>query len=80
MGGTGKSFFGLALGVTQATGWPVLGELDGEPGPVLYLDWEADEGTHAERLAAITLGADVPEAPAIYYRRMVASLKESAPM
>jgi hypothetical protein len=78
-GGTGKSFFALAMGVTQATGTPVLGELDGKPGPVLYLDWEADEGTHAERLAAITLGADLQDPPAIYYRRMVASLKESAP-
>ncbi len=78
-GGTGKSLFGLALGVTQATGEPVLGELSGDKGPVLYLDWEADEDTHAERLAAICAGAQLTEPPAIYYRRMTASLKESVP-
>lgn len=79
-GGTGKSLFALALGVTQASGCPVLGELIGRPGPVLYLDWEADEATHAERLAAICFGGGVTEPPAIYYRRMVASLKEAAPL
>lgn len=79
-GGTGKSLFGLALATTQASGKPVLGELIGEPGPVMYLDWESDESTHAERLAAICKGAGIKDAPAIYYRRMVASLKESAPL
>ncbi len=77
-GGTGKSLFGLALGVTQATGKPVLGQLVGEPGAVLYLDWEADEVTHAERLDAICHGAQIKDGiEAVLYRRMVASLKES---
>lgn len=79
-GGSGKSLFALALGVTQATGHPVLGELIGEPGAVLYLDWEADEVTHAERLAAVVEGAKIREGVLpVLYRRMVASLKEAAP-
>lgn len=79
-GGVGKSLFALALGVTQATGRSVLGELIGDPGPVLYLDWEADEVTHAERLAAICAGGGIYDGlHAVLYRRMVASLKESAP-
>ncbi len=76
-GGSGKSLFGLALAVTVATGIPILGST---PTAILrtgYIDWEADEFTHAERLAAIcdAAGIDMPE---LLYRRGVASLAEGA--
>lgn len=79
-GGVGKSLFAMAIAVTMASGVSVLGELIGERGPVLYLDWEADAQTHAERLAALCFGAHLFDPPPVHYRRMVASLAESAPL
>lgn len=76
-GNTGKSSFALALAVTVATGMPVLGVRPATVTNVLYLDWEADADSHAERMRALA-GSDVP-ADAVHYRREVASLHESAP-
>lgn len=79
-GGTGKSLFALALGLSVATGEPVLGVDAGRLGPVLYLDWEWDEETHAERLRAICKGAGI-EVPVgmMHYRHEMASVWEAAP-
>lgn len=78
-GGTGKSSVALALAVQAASGQgPQIGKLHGEPVPVLYLDWESDKAIHAERLRAICSAANIEPLPPIYYRRMVASLAESA--
>ncbi|HXI15090.1 MAG TPA: AAA family ATPase [Chloroflexota bacterium] len=76
-GGTGKSMFAAAIGITAASGKHLTGYLHGPPVPVLYLDWETDRWTHAERLNALCSGARIKEQPPIYYRRMVAPLPES---
>lgn len=77
-GGSGKSMFALAIAVSIATGQPLLGMAPTQVCPVLYLDWEADEFTHAERLAAICDGYGIA-VPDLLYRRGVASLAEGAP-
>lgn len=79
-GESGKSSLAVAFALSVATGIPIIpGTEVGLMGKVLYLDWEADARTHANRLAAIAAGADV-EIPdgMIHYKRMYASLKESA--
>jgi len=49
-----------------------------DPCPVLYLDWETDAATHAERLSAIQRGDGAPNtAPVIRYKRMAGSLVEN---
>lgn len=74
-GGTGKSYLSLAMALTMATGHPVFGRLVGPPVPVLYLDWETDQFTHAERLQALCKGmGGISLTRPIYYRRMVGSL------
>jgi hypothetical protein len=74
-GGTGKSYLSLAAALTIATGSPFFGQLVGQSVPVLYLDWETDQYTHAERLQALCKGLGGVRLPnAIYYRRMVGSL------
>lgn len=55
-GGSYKSLFGLAVGLTVASGR--TGYLNIKPqvtGPALYCDWEADAATHAERARALAL-------------------------
>lgn len=77
-GGTGKSVLALAMGYSVATGKPLLGTPRTQPMGVLYLDWETDSWTHAERLRAIhneyAFGDDMPT---IRYKRMVGSLADS---
>lgn len=79
MGGTGKSLFAMAIAVSVASGLPVLGQEPDTTGPVLYLDWEADEATHYYRMMAICRGIGLDAPPPIHYRRQYASLTESAP-
>lgn len=77
-GGAGKSITALAMAVSVATATPVFGEHPNGLGPVAYLDWEADEATHAERLRAICAGIDIPvPVSSIHYQRMVSSLPEA---
>ncbi|HEV8536019.1 MAG TPA: AAA family ATPase [Candidatus Limnocylindria bacterium] len=78
-GDSGKTMMAIAIAVTCATGIPVFGQLQGEPGPVLYVDYETDEETFYERLTAICAGAGVRERPPIYYRRQGSSLRDAAP-
>lgn len=77
-GGSGKTTTAIAVAVTAATGVPVMGRLHGEPCAVLLLDWETDVDTSDEHLEAVLAGAGISARPAIHYRRMVASLAESA--
>ena len=79
-GGVGKSMFGLSIGAAIASGRQIVGAAPEQPCPVLYLDWESDPETHADRLRAICDGAgiDVSDTP-IFYRRQSASLAEAAP-
>ncbi len=76
-GDSGKTNTAIAMVASVATGCNVIGRLHGKPLPVMILDWEDDEYTHAERLRAICRGADVTM-PKVLYRRMTASLHESA--
>lgn len=70
-GGTGKSYFALALAATVATGTSVIrANRPAVVGPVAYLDWEADSETHAERLRAVAAGADMPPVKGIHYFQM----------
>lgn len=77
-GGTGKSLTALAMAVALVTDEPVFGERPNAVGSVVYLDWEADEETHAERLWAVCrgLGVSVPGA-GIHYQKMLSSLPEA---
>ncbi len=78
-GGTGKSVLALMMAYSVATGEPLLGKPMAPPCNVLYLDWETDAQTHAERLKAIhTSYAFGEDCPHIRYKRMTGSLAESA--
>lgn len=79
-GGSGKSFFSLGMGISVASGFPLFGVTPTQTGNVLYLDWEADQYEHTERLHAIKAGAGITEdlRHTIFYRRQTASLGESS--
>ena len=80
-GGTGKSVIALAAALSVATAVPLLNAHPHQVGPVLYLDWEADEETHRERLWALwnELGTgDAPPLDSIHYVYQTASLHELA--
>lgn len=80
-GGSGKSTIALLMGVMVATGCPLLpNTVINETGNVLYLDYEADDITHAERLTAVRNAFDPPlEIPegSMIYKRMYAPLHEA---
>jgi hypothetical protein len=77
-GGTGKSLTALAMALALVTDEPVFGERPQAVGSVVYLDWEADEETHAERLWAICRGLSVSvPGGGIHYQKMLSSLPEA---
>lgn len=77
-GGVSKSLHALALLVSVATGAPLIPNTEvHDTGTGLYLDWEADDETHAERLGAICAGAGIEMPRNIIYMRRSASLAES---
>ena len=77
-GGVSKSLHAMAIAVSVATGHAVIpGTAVTRTGPVLYLDWEDEAATHAERLAAICAGAGLDVPSNIIYMRRVGSLHES---
>lgn len=74
-GGATKSLLALAIGVTVCTGrTKLLGVKPSQPGPVLYLDWEADQGTHAVRLHALCKGAGFDPPDNLHYEHHDQSL------
>ncbi|KKL13591.1 hypothetical protein LCGC14_2524240, partial [marine sediment metagenome] len=77
-GGVSKSLHALALGVMVATGSAVVPDCSVEhPANVLYIDYEADAGTHAERLEGLCAGANITTPDNVHYMRRVASIGES---
>jgi hypothetical protein len=78
--GSFKSFIAEAIGVQVATGATVLNRNTKvrNPRSVLYLDWEANEETFAERLAAICRGAGLDLKPYLGYKEMSARLADVA--
>ena len=76
-GGVSKSLLGLGMGISVATGHPILGFKPHVTGPVLYLDWEDEASTHRERMNAICDGAGIELPRNLYYRRLSASLDTS---
>jgi hypothetical protein len=76
---SGKSTISLAMAYTVASGIPTVGTLRCKPMPVLYLDWETDAETHAERMEAIAAAHGFGEMPeTLHYLRMRRSLPDSA--
>lgn len=78
-GDSGKSMLTLLMAIAVASGQEVSGLVAERTGPVLYLDWEDSPSTHQERLYGLCAGAGVAlDSGLVMYRRMTASLKESA--
>lgn len=78
-GGSTKSLLALAIAATVATGrGRFLGMQPRQQHNVLYLDWEADEQTHLDRLQALCSGAGIVMPSNLYYRREWAPLADSA--
>jgi len=81
-GGSYKSFLAQGLALQLATGREVLAGNTRTPRTttrVLYLDWEADKETFAERLYALTAGADIDPGAHLAYREMRIPLTDAAP-
>lgn len=77
-GGVGKSLHALAIAASIASGESILpGTSVDVTGPTLYLDWEADAKTHAQRLAAICAGAQLEVPRDVHYMARTGSLSES---
>ena len=77
-GGISKSIHALAFGVSVAVGTTIIPDtVVREVGPVIYLDWEADDETHAERLEAICAGHGIEAPKNLHYMRRVGSLGAS---
>ena len=78
-GGSGKSYLALAMMITLQTGRELVGVPKVPPTAGLYLDWETDKETVAERLQALwdanNFGFDMPR---FAYRRMSGSLADAA--
>lgn len=79
-GGVGKSYLAAAAAVSVASGHPCIGDWVPEmTGPVLILDWEADEETWAYRTEEIAIGREVDRAGLpILYRRQAQPLLHRA--
>lgn len=79
--GTSKSIIALMCGVAVRLGNPV-GNLfiPTMQSPVLYLDWETREETHARRMAMISngLGYGLATLPVITYRRQYRTIADDA--
>jgi RecA-family ATPase len=79
--GTGKTYFGLSIGLAAASGGYVFGEHSGRPGwrapepsEVLYVDGEMPAETIRERAAALMVGLDCD--PEDRLRFLAADLEE----
>jgi len=78
--GSYKSFMAEAIALSLATGASVLNRNTTvkNTAQVLYLDWEADADTFAQRLGAICRGAGIEEKPWLGYKQMSARLADVA--
>jgi hypothetical protein len=78
-GGSMKSLLGTAVGVSVASGIPILGGEVAQPMPVYYLDWETDEYTRRGYMEAICMGHDIDiDTLPIYYSAQTTSLEATA--
>lgn len=78
-GGEAKSMLALAHMVAVAYNGNVAGTLPESTGKGMYLDWEDDDATHAERMQAILRGMEMrPSKGRIIYKRMATTLADSA--
>lgn len=77
-GASMKSIMALVMGIAVASGEPVAGVAPDAAGPVLYMDWEDDPETHAERLAGLLRASGSTLRYPIYYQRMTASMHDVA--
>lgn len=76
-GGTGKSFLATAIGVSVATGRPLLPDWSVVQAPVLYLDWETDAAEIDERVKAVSIGLGIAS-PQLFYRACMGTLEDMA--
>lgn len=77
-GAVSKSIHALSFGISVATGTTIIPNTEvREQGAVLYLDWEADAETHAERLQAICAGHGIEPPTNLHYMRRVGSIASS---
>ncbi len=76
-----KSWIALAAAVQTTLGVEILQgntHPPTNPIPILYLDWETNAATFAERLYAILKGYGLPLEPCIPYRQMTQPLTDAA--
>lgn len=76
-----KSWIALAAAVQCSLGIEILQgntRTPTHPVPILYLDWETNEATFAERLHAILKAYGLPLEPCVAYRHMTTPLADSA--
>ncbi len=78
-GGVSKSIHALTLAISVATGTALIpGTEVNVKGPVLYLDWETEPETQAERMEAICAGAEIARPKDVVYMRRTGSIGDSA--
>lgn len=74
-GGSGKSYFSLALAMTIISGNELVSGLKpGRMGPVLYLDWEDSASEISYRYHALKRGLGLETGSGLYYQRMTAPI------
>ena len=67
-GGTGKSVLATRIAASVVSGVDLFGLEVENPGRVLYLDWEDDEGTMIGRLEEVCKGMGIKRVPFTYKR------------
>ena len=76
-GGSGKSIFALAIGVSVATKIPmVAGMFPATQVSVLYLDWETRWQTHRTRMARLAAGRALTMPSNFFYQRMAGTFMD----
>ncbi len=80
-GGSGKSYLGLAVALALATGTPLpAGLRPTQRTRTLLLDYETTEDEHQERLHDLIAGLGIDYTEGIFYRSMVRSVVDEAPL
>jgi hypothetical protein len=78
-----KTYGGIAAALSLTTGVNFLGgntKVSSGARKVLYLDWEADPGSFADRIGALLVGLDLPLEPVLTHMALRESLMEALPM
>ncbi len=76
-GGSGKSYLALSLALEISTGECLVSGSVDRIGPVLFLDWESDPGTHSRRLRQLMAGHDLTRRYPVLYRKMKMPLRDA---